>query len=187
MGIEDRSEGALIQLSIEGDAEAFEVLYRRHMDPIYRYFYFRVGDQNLAEDLTEDVFLRAWEALPYFNVGRRPLLHWMYTIAHNLLVDHFRKRQPQPLSDDMMARFQAPAETPEGVVSREQELDAILGAIRRLDEVERQVILLRFVEGLRHREIGKIIDKSTAASRVIQHRALKTLRAFLQELRPGDD
>lgn len=184
--LEDRNEGALIQLSVEGEAEAFEVLYRRHMDAIYRYLFFRVGAETQAEDLTEDVFLKAWEALPKFKVGQQPLIHWLYRIAHNLLVDHFRKRKPLPLSDEIITRFADPTEAPEGVVDRHEEMELITNAVRLLAEHEQQVILLRFVEGLSHRKIGNIIGKSAAASRVIQYRALKTLRAYLGELRTGN-
>lgn len=181
--LENRNEGALIQLSVEGEAEAFEVLYRRHMDVIYRYLFFRVGSETQAEDLTEDVFLKAWEALPKFKVGQQPLIHWLYRIAHNLLIDHFRKRTPLPLSDELITSFVDSTETPEGVVNRHEEMELITRAVRRLAALEQQVILLRFVEGLSHRKIGNIIGKSAAASRVIQYRALKTLRAFLSELR----
>lgn len=181
--LEDRNEGVLIQLSVEGEAEAFEVLYRRHMDAIYRYLFFRVGTETRAEDLTEDVFLKAWEALPKYKAGQQPLIHWLYRIAHNLLVDFFRKRKPLPLSDEIITRFADPAETPERVTDRHEEMEIITGAVRLLAELEQQVILLRFVEGLSHRKIGNIIGKSAAASRVIQYRALKTLRAFLGDLR----
>ena len=181
--LENRNEGALIQLSVEGEAEAFEVLYRRHMDVIYRYLFFRVGGETQAEDLTEDVFLKAWEALPKFKVGQQPLIHWLYRIAHNLLIDHFRKRTPLPLSDQLITSLVDSTETPEGVVNRHEEMELITRAVRRLAALEQQVILLRFVEGLSHRKIGNIIGKSAAASRVIQYRALKTLRAFLGELR----
>jgi RNA polymerase sigma-70 factor (ECF subfamily) len=179
----NQSEGTLIRLSIEGEVRAFEVLYLRHMDAIYRYFFLRIGDQDQSEDMTEDVFLRAWEALPNFKIGRRPLLHWLYRIAHNLLVDHYRKRKPISLPIETISRVADPSEAPEGAHHRKQEVEMIVNAVQQLGEIEQQVILLRFVEGLSHQEIGVIINKSTAASRVIQHRALKTLKSHLIDLR----
>jgi len=144
----DREERALLNASIEGDSEAFEALYLQYMEKIYRYIFFRVGDEAQAEDMTEEVFVKAWEALPKYKLGEHPFSSWLYRIAHNLLVDHYRRNNPSTISTDDLA-------------------------------LEQQVVLLRFVEGLSHREIGSMIGKSASASRVIQHRALKTLHALL--------
>ncbi len=176
---DDPKDRALIQLSIEGDSEAFETLYLRYLEKIYRYIYFRVGDEAQAEDMTEEVFVRAWEALPKFQLGKSRFTSWLYTIAHNLLVDHYRRRNPVSISADDLARYADPSELPERIVGRKQEFEVLAKSIMQLDDLEQQVLLLRFVEGLSHREIAAIIGKSQTASRVIQHRALKALRALL--------
>jgi RNA polymerase sigma-70 factor (ECF subfamily) len=175
----DRKERALLKASIEGNAEAFEALYLQYMEKIYRYLFFRVGDQAQAEDMTEEVFIRAWEALPKYELGKHPFSSWLYRIAHNLLVDHYRRRNPTTISTEDLARFSDPNQLPERIIGRQQENEALAKAIMQLDEMEQQVLLLRFVEGLSHREIGSIIGKSATASRVIQHRALKALRLIL--------
>jgi RNA polymerase sigma-70 factor (ECF subfamily) len=176
---DDPNERALIQLSIKGDSEAFETLYLRHLEKIYRYIYFRVGDEVQAEDMTEEVFVRAWEALPNYKLGESRFTSWLYTIAHNLLVDHYRRRNPAQISSDDLARYADPGDLPERIIGQKQEFEVLAKSIMQLDELEQQVLLLRFVEGLSHREIAAIIGKSQTASRVIQHRALKALRALL--------
>jgi RNA polymerase sigma-70 factor (ECF subfamily) len=176
---DDPKDRALIRSSIEGDSKAFEALYLRFMERIYRYIYFRVGDQAQAEDMTEEVFVRAWEALPKYQLGESRFTSWLYTIAHNLLVDHYRRRNPASISSDDLARYADPGDLPERIVGRKQEFEVLAKSIMQLDDLEQQVLLLRFVEGFSHREIAKIIGKSQTASRVIQHRALKALRALL--------
>ena len=178
--IDTRQERALIQSSIEGDSKAFEALYLHYMERIYRYIFFRVGDEAQAEDMAEEVFVRVWEALPKYKLGESRFTNWLYTIAHNLIVDHYRRRNPTPISTDDLARHADPRDLPEQIVGRKQEFEVIAHSIMQLEDLEQQVLILRFVEGLSHREIAKIIDKSRTASRVIQHRALKTLRILLK-------
>lgn len=176
---EDPNDRALIQRSIQGDSEAFESLYLRHLNRIFRYIYYRVGDEAQAEDMTEEVFVRAWKALPKYKLGESCFTSWLYTIAHNLLVDHYRRKNPAHISSDDLVRYADPGDLPERIVGQKQEFEVLAKSIMQLDEVEQQVLLLRFVEGLSHREIVAIIGKSQTTSRVIQHRALKTLRAIL--------
>jgi RNA polymerase sigma-70 factor (ECF subfamily) len=177
--IDSRQERALIRSSIEGDSKAFEALYLHYMERIYRYIFFRVGDEAQAEDMTEEVFVRTWEALPKYKLGESRFTSWLYTIAHNLIVDHYRRRNPTPISSEDLARHADPRDLPERIIDRKQEFEVLANSIMQLEDLEQQVLLLRFVEGLSHREIAKIIGKSQTASRVIQHRALKALRILL--------
>ena len=107
----DPNEGALIQASIEGDGKSFETLYVRYMEAIYRYIFFRVGDEAQAEDLTEETFVRAWEALPKYQHRKHPFSSWLYRIAHNLIVDHYRKRKSVPISNGLMRTYSDPADS----------------------------------------------------------------------------
>src|ERR1043165_3026034 len=92
-GRSTQEDAALIKQAVDGDSEAFGVLYVRYMDAIFRYIYYRVGQDIEAEDLTEEVFIRAWEALPSYQIGQFPFTSWLYRIAHNLVIDHPRKRK----------------------------------------------------------------------------------------------
>lgn len=175
------SEQRLIEKARDGDAGAFGQIYERHLDPIYRYIYFRVGTIAEAEELTDDVFVRAWEALPgYKKKGHNSLLPWLYRIAHNLLVDHYRRNRLHKETEPLFAvRGHSPSV--EEIVSTQEEVNRAVQAVRELDHVEQTILLLRFVEQLPYQEIAEIVDKSEGACRVIQYRALRALRDLLQQ------
>ena len=173
-------EERLVDRAIRGDARAFGLLYERHLDAIYRYIYFRVANAADAEDLTEEVFIRAWEAISAFDsAGQGSFLSWIYRIAHNRVVDHYRKRQPLSWTSDRLALETANSPTVEETTHRNQDAARLAEAISQLDDTEQQVIILRFVEGLPHAEVAQMLGKSEGASRVIQHRALINLKEIL--------
>jgi RNA polymerase sigma-70 factor (ECF subfamily) len=173
-------QAALVKRAIVGDADAFGELYQSHLDAIYRYVYFRVGDTHDAEDLTEQVFLKAWEALPGYRLRGNPFTSWIYRIAHNLVVDYHRRRKPvEPmLSTDQPERTDEQLASLEQVIAAE-EAETLSQAIRRLSDDQQQVIILRFVEGLKHAEVARIMGKSEGACRMIEHRALMALYELL--------
>ncbi len=171
---------ALVERAIAGDADAFGELYLLHLDAIYRYVYYRVGNTNDAEDLTEQVFLKAWEALPGYKQRGNPFTSWLYRIAHNVVVDHHRRRKPtvsMPLSEKVDWESKQPTSL-EQVIEAE-EAASLAAAVAQLPEEQQQVIILRFVEGLNHSEVARILDKSQDACRVLQHRALVALNQLL--------
>jgi len=185
--LEHADETQLLQQAQDGDAEAFGVLYSRHLEPIYRYVYFRVDSATIAEDLTEEVFVRAWEALPTYEVGSYPITSWLYRIAHNLIIDHRRKLRPDPIKDEILQAMPAPAASPEQLVVDGQDVEALFQAVQKLEGEEQQVVILRFVEGLSHREVANAIGKSEEASRVIQFRAIQRLQSYLSEQEGSDE
>lgn len=178
----DPNEGALIQASIDGDGSAFETLYVRYMDAIYRYIFFRVGDELQAEDLTEETFVRAWEALPKYQHRKYPFSSWLYRIAHNLVIDHYRRKKPVPISNGLMRTYSNHNESLDHIVDRKHEIQLLVKAVGQLNELEREIVLLRFVEGLSHKEIAAMVGKSQSSCRVTLHRALKALRSILATL-----
>ncbi len=175
-------EATLVARAVAGDADAFGELYLQHLDAIYRYVYFRVGNTEDAEDLTELVFLKAWEALPNYKPRGNRFASWLYRIAHNVVVDHHR-RERSPLSLSFPGGRQWEGDEPAALdqVIRTEEAEALAAAIAQLPDEQQQVIILRFIEGLRHAEIARIIDKSEGACRVIQHRALTALNRLLSQ------
>ena len=175
-----QEEASLIARAKEGDGNAVGQLYRRYAPMIYGYLASRVGDSAVADDLTSEVFLRALEGLPQFEYRGIPISAWLYRIAHDRMADHFRRqaRRPTlPLEDDLL-----PAEG--GV---DQEVEARLGteqlgkAMERLTAEQHQVILLRFVAGLKLKEIAYVMDKSTDAIKMLQLRALTRLRQLVAQ------
>jgi len=171
----------LVRRAIQGDADAFGELYTLHLDAIYRYIFFRVGHEAQAEDITEEVFVRAWEALPRYEPGQHPFTSWLYRIAHNLVVDHHRRPESVPVQPSDLEGLINGAAMPEERLASQQEMAAVAWAVQQLDDEAQQIILLRFVEGLSHREVAHVIGKSEGACRVIQHRALQELHRLLSE------
>ena len=177
---EAEHEQTLVSRAIAGDADAFGDLYIRHLDAIYRHVYVRVADEPLAEDLTEEVFIRAWTALPKYEPQGHRFSSWLYRIAQNLVVDHYRKRSSRAHDDEAeMEKLPDSQSLPEDQVAEQQDQVNLARAVQQLRDDEQQVILLRFVEGLSHRDVAEVIGKSEGASRVIQHRALEALANIL--------
>jgi RNA polymerase sigma-70 factor (ECF subfamily) len=175
-------EATLVERVVGGDADAFGELYLLHVDAIYRYIYYRVGDAGDAEDLTEQVFLKAWEALPAYRSRGKPFVSWLYRIAHNAVVDCYRrkKRAVSTVTPEDLEVKDGVASSLEQVIAAE-EASSLARAIAQLSELQQQVIVLRFVEGLKHAEVARIVGRSRGACRVIQHRALSELNRLLSE------
>lgn len=170
----------LVERAVNGDKVAFGQLYERHLDPIYRYIFFRVSSSADAEDLTEDVFVSAWEALPDFSdESENAFLSWLYRIAHNRVIDHYRKRRPDSWTSEQLAQEEARSPSVEETAQFNRDAERLAEAIAQLEDTEQQVIILRFIEGLSHSEVAGLIGKSEGASRVIQYRALVNLRELL--------
>lgn len=174
-------EKVLIERAIRGDANAFGELYSQHLDAIYRYIFFRTGDQQEAEDLTENVFLKAWEALPGYKDYGNPFSSWLYRIAHNVVVDHHRRIKPVLGNSDidLLEGHQDTKADTLGLVLEAEQVEELGKAIIQLTLEQQQVIILRFIEGLSHAEISAIIGKNEGTCRMIQHRGLSTLQKLL--------
>jgi RNA polymerase sigma-70 factor (ECF subfamily) len=171
----------LVLRAIQKDQEAFGELYDRHVVRVYRHIYYMVGNTAEAEDLTAQTFLRAWEAIPRYQVRGAPFVSWLLRIAHNLGVSHLRsKRESSQLHDGIVDDKWR--RDPESAYEQTAEEELVREAILRLREEQRQVIILRFIEDLDYREVAEIIGKSVAAIRVIQHRALNALRKQMRQL-----
>jgi RNA polymerase sigma-70 factor (ECF subfamily) len=183
MVIASDNEDRLVELAMSGDFDAFAALYSLHLNAIYRYIYYRTGDAQDAEDLTEQVFLKAWEALSNYKPVGRGFINWLYRISHNTVVDHHRRRKlivDEPFSDATIPD-KVQDMTLEKIIQTE-EAASLAAAIAKLNEEYQQVIILRFIEGLGHAEIARILEKSEVACRGIQHRALASLNRILTSL-----
>ncbi|MEK7693646.1 MAG: sigma-70 family RNA polymerase sigma factor [Chloroflexota bacterium] len=174
----------LVLRAIRRDQEAFGELYDRHVVRVYRHIYYMVGNAADAEDLSAQTFLRAWEAIERYQVRGAPFVSWLLRIAHNLGVSHLRsKRDSSELHDGIVDTKER--RDPEWSYQQTAEEELVREAILRLREEQRQVIILRFIEDLDYTEVAEIIGKSVAAIRVIQHRALNSLRKQMKLLDPA--
>jgi RNA polymerase sigma-70 factor (ECF subfamily) len=173
-------ETELIARAIEGDRSAFGSLYEYYLEQIYRYVYYSVTDHFEAEDLTEAVFLKAWEALPRFRLRESAFRAWLYRIAHNLVVDRHRTRKPA-VSLEQFVHMRDSSPTPETALEAHQEKTALSAALARLKPRLKQVVLCRFIGGLSHAETAEAMGLNEGHVRVLQHRALKEMRGLLSE------
>lgn len=163
----------LVERAASGDIEAFGELYSIYLDRIYRYVFYQVKDKMTAEDITEDVFIKAWKVIDSCKGRGETFSPWLYRIAHNQVIDILRSRRKQLLTEmETVDKVSGPELEVEGKLERQE----LLGMIAYLPEAQRQVIILKFFEGLDNFEIGQVMGKKQGAIRILQMRALSTLR-----------
>ena len=175
----DIDEAKLIRRAKEGDPDAFARLYDEHQPAIYRYIFYRVGSDAAAEDLTSEVFVRLVDSIDDWTYQGRPLLAWLYTIARNLVNDFHRSKgqaEMVPLDDSL----QASSCDPEAAAGLALNQERLACALEELTEDQRQVILLKFMEGLDNMTVAQVLDKSYGAVKALQHRGLASLRRVLE-------
>jgi len=170
-------EELLIQRASQNDLSALAQIYDTYSARIYNYIYHRTGDHDIAEDITAEVFLRMLEAIRKGHPPHTSISAWLYRIAHNLIVDYFR-RKPQKMTLPLDERLVAadPDVAVEDRLARQQ----LLAAISRLTPEQQQVITLKFMEGLSNAEVARILGKTEGAVKALQHRALASLRRILE-------
>ena len=177
-----RDEDQLIEKAISGDKEAFGHLYDHYFLQIFKYLLIRTDTREDAEDITETVFMKAWEHLPNFGGKKkeRKFRAWLFRIAHNTLVDHYRTRK-KLLPLESVSHTGTVAGEPGGFALKNEDSKRIIQAIKRLDETSQKVIVSRFISDLSHKETALSIGISENNVRVIQYRALKKIRNMLRE------
>jgi RNA polymerase sigma-70 factor (ECF subfamily) len=177
-------ERLLVQRAIGYDSRAFTLLYDRYVDKIYRYIHYKVGTSAQAEDLTAQVFLKAWENIGKYRWTERPFSAWLYRIAHNAVVDHFRTHRATELLEDVPLEDERAASL-DDLAEQRLTRERVKQAIAQLTDEQQEVIILKFLEGYSTAEVARLIGKEQGAVRALQHRALDTLqRIFRQEAQP---
>src|SRR5512141_83824 len=178
---ETKKVRALVERAQKGDRAALEELYLIHFDRIYAYLHVSVGNKHDAEDLTTQTFLKMLESIGRFRWQSAPFSAWLFRIAHNLAMDHFRSRR----------RWQPEADVPEPIGSEEPsaELEAMqsigresmLELIEKLSPEQQQVLTLKFVFNFPNGDVAKILDKTEGAIKSLQHRALASLQKQISQ------
>jgi RNA polymerase sigma-70 factor (ECF subfamily) len=169
----------LVNRSYYGDKEAFGSLYEKYLVDIYRYVFYRVVNEQEAEDITEMVFLQAWEALQHIHLDGFRFRPWIYRIAHNKVIDQYRLGHPtSPLEDH--ENLMDETDNPETAYQTTEAKRILARAIAKLDPNLQDVLIYRFILGFSHEETAEIMDRTGVNIRVLQHRALKKLREWYQ-------
>jgi RNA polymerase sigma-70 factor (ECF subfamily) len=169
----------LVERAQQGDRQALEELYLMHFDRIYSYLHMSVGNRHDAEDLTTQTFTKMLESIKRFRWQSAPFSAWLFRIAHNLAMDHFRSsRRWQPEEEVPEPRDEAEpsAETAAmQTIGRESMLELIEG----LSTEQQQVLTLKFVFNLPNAEVATILGKTEGAVKSLQHRALVSLQKHI--------
>ncbi len=173
-------DATLIQRAQDGDEQAVTALYDRYYRAVYTYLALRLNDNDLAADLTGEVFVRMVAHLPRFRLQGRPLLAWLYTIARNLLTDHYRQQARIPTTV-LNERLQAGGDSPEHLAEQSLASECLRRALAILKPAHQEVIILRFVEGRSLNEVAALLNKSTGAVKALQHRALAAMRRAIEK------
>lgn len=177
-----QSEKELIEKSKTGDSGSFGVLYDKYMPPIYRFILVKVGHKHDAEDLTHQVFLKAWQNIGTYADEGHPFSSWLYKIANNSVIDHYRTKKTD-ISIEWIPEEKVGSNENDipSQVDQEINLDKIRIGIMKLEQDQQSVLLMKFVNDLSNTEISEALGKSEGAIRVIQHRALKQLKKNLED------
>jgi RNA polymerase sigma-70 factor, ECF subfamily len=167
--------------AIQGDHEAFGILYEQYVERIFNYVYYRTGNQHDAEDLTAKVFFRAMRRIPQYQERGLPVSAWLYRIAHNLVANWHRDRgrRPEISLDEGFASIPH-SEHPEMTLLHVEEQNNLLQIIRDLPPDRQQLIILKFVEHMSNAEIGQIMGKTEGAVKSLYHRTLLSLRVGME-------
>jgi RNA polymerase sigma-70 factor (ECF subfamily) len=171
----------LVERAQAGDRAALEELYLLHFDRIYSYLHVSVGNKHDAEDLTTQTFLKMLESIGKFRWQSAPFSAWLFRIAHNLAMDHFRaSRRWQPEEE-------VPEPPPDESTSAEMgALESIgqksmMELIEDLSPEQQQVLTLKFVFNFANGEVATILGKTEGAIKSLQHRALASLQKQLEK------
>jgi len=177
---------SLVERAQRGETEAFGLIYDRYVDTVFRFIYFRVGNRQLAEDLTADTFLRALKRIGSVTWQGRDLGAWLVTIARNLVADHFksgRYRLEVTTGDvlDADREDRGPEGSPESAVVDHITNVTLLSAVKQLNPEQQECIVLRFLQGFSVAETAQAMSKNEGAIKALQYRAVRALNRLLPE------
>jgi len=177
----------LVEKAQAGSVDAFGILYERHAPAIYRYLFAHLPDRMDAEDLTGEVFLKTWQSLSGYRQRGTPFLAFLFRVAHNTLIDHYRRarqRDQQSMADlEEVLKDANPG--PAELISAHLEHQELLQVMSHLHEDYQTVLVLRFLSDFSPEEIAQVMQRSSGSIRVLQHRALAALRKQLDIRKAG--
>jgi RNA polymerase sigma-70 factor, ECF subfamily len=167
-----------------GSPEHTGMLYARYYQAIYRYLFYRTGDEQTAEDLTGEVFLKMVQALPAYRFETTPFQAWLFQVARNLAIDHYRRNSAHPVIEvnEDLDRDESDLESDTDIRLTS---DCLAKALGQLEETQRDVIVLRFIEQMPIAAVALVLHKSEDAVKALQRRGLIALRRLLESTENG--
>ncbi len=169
-------EENLIKEAQTGRADCFGHLYDHYISRIYRFVLLKVSYKHEAEDLTHEIFLKAWKNIKGYKSQGFPFSSWLYQIARNQVIDYYRLKKNELSLETIDTDIVKVASSNEADLDRSLDVSRVKTMMKVLNSDQQDVLLLRFVEGLSHREIAEALHKSEGAVRLIQHRAINELK-----------
>jgi RNA polymerase sigma-70 factor, ECF subfamily len=169
----------LLAKAKKGDQVAFGEIYNLYFKKIYRFIFFRVGHKEIAEDLAEEVFLKAFTKISSVQENKA-FEGWLYQIARNLVIDYYRQKKLIVALEDIENTLEYETNVID-VVNLESQQKVFLKFIKELSSEQQTVIKLKFFEDLENSEIAQILEKNEGAIRVIQHRAISKLQELIKK------
>lgn len=167
-------ERVIIEACQRGDTARFALLYDAYARPLYDFIYYKTHHKETAQDIASEVFLRALSKIGQFD-PERSFKSWLYRIAQNAVIDHYRRLRPTVDIDDIWDLAS------EEDIMRDADTKLLVRELQthlaRLPQIQRDILILRLWQGLSYKEIAEIVGKSEANSKMIYSRALRDLRA----------
>jgi RNA polymerase sigma-70 factor (ECF subfamily) len=171
----ERALEKLLSLAKQGDNEAFGQLYTIYFEKVFRYLYYRTSHKETAEDLTEEVFTKAFTKIESFQGDTKNFYGWILVISRNLLIDHYRK-QEETLPIEFLEALPSYEKSVLSLMELDETQQALLQQLQELPSDQQAVLKLRFLEDYSISEIAEMLGKSEGNVRIIQLRALRKLR-----------
>ena len=171
---------AIIAKAKDGDKDAFGVLYQEFYTPVYRYIYFRVSSKDEAEELAQDVFVKAMNAFTRYEARTNTPLPYFYTIARNTVIDWQKKKRGVHVDQEMFMEIADDTSKTDKQAVVSEELVALKKALQELPEDQREALELRFFNDLSGREVAQVMGKSEESVRQLQSRGMKALKSHFQ-------
>jgi RNA polymerase sigma-70 factor (ECF subfamily) len=172
----------LVKKAKGGEPDSFGLIYDYYLTRVYRFVFLKVTNKEEAEDITQQVFMKAWEALPRFESEGSPFVSWIFRIARNTVIDFYRTKKHNLSLDEGIGVDDVLENSPEDIFFQNQEKAQVIKALENLTDDQKEVVTLRFVEGFSYKEISAITEKNQASLRIMQHRAIKKLKEVYKEL-----
>jgi len=175
-----QEEESLVQRAQNSDAEAFSQLYERYFNKIFRYIALKIGNPAEAEDMAQQVFLKSLQSISSYRWRDVPFSAWLFRIAHNLVVDHLRKKTRQPTASLENLPLAA-GDDPQELALDNLDNERLKVATKQLTQAQQEVISLRFAGELPIAEVARIMGKKPGAIKALQHSAIVALRKLMTE------
>src|SRR6266581_3791469 len=160
------------------ESAAIEALYQAYYPKVYNYGFLQMGDVQAAEDLASDVMLKMIESINKYHFRGLPFGAWVFRIARNRLIDLHRRRRRRG-EVDLNETLSSALASPHALAERALDRGQLQVALKHLTDEQRQVIVLKFIEGFDNRSVGRIMARSEGAVKSLQHRALGSMRSLL--------